>query len=368
VGTGEHATTSAQPTDGTRPRDIVIAVGLTLLSLLAVAVDSSGVQSFWGIAAAAGLAVGASVALVWRAVHPVGVAGFTLLTGLPLQLLRPELDWPLPALVAVTTLATRRPPRQSLWGLAGLLAVALVGLSSQPVSDVVVAGAIAITSWALGEGTRNRRLRRSEGRLRAVMEERARISREMHDIIAHNVSVIVVQAAAGAAVFDVRPEQSRQALISVEAVGRESLLELRRLLAAPGAQAPDTPTPGLRRLGELVAGVRAAGLEVELREIGSPAELPAPVDLSAYRIVQEALTNTLRHARATRSWVLVTWSATGVELDIRDDGAARFGPHTPGRGLVGMRERAAALGGELAAGPDPAGGFRVHATLPRRAG
>jgi signal transduction histidine kinase len=358
-----------------RRRDVKIAAALTVFLLLAVAVDSSGNPGPWATAAAAVVAAGAGLALAWRTIYLELVTAITLAMGLLLQWLRPELDWPLPALVAVATLATWRPPRASMWGLGGLWLVALAGLFSHPQGDVVIAVAIATTTWALGESARSRRIRREEQDLRVAAEERARIAREMHDLIAHTVSVIVVQAAAGAAVFDIRPEQSRQALVSVEMVGRESLLELRRLLTSPGTGASTDLAPGLHRLATLIAGVRAAGLEVELRQEGLPHTLPASVDLSAYRIVQEALTNTLRHAQATRTTVLVTWSPVGVELDILDDGSGGNDelvhtapcPGSAGRGLMGMYERAAALGGVVTAGPDPGGGFRVHASLPRKA-
>ena len=233
--------------------------------------------------------------------------------------------------------------------------------------------AVAAGVWALGEAARNRHKAISEGTRRAVGEEQARIARELHDVIAHSVSVIVVQAAAADDVFDERPDQARAALRSIESAGREALGELRRLLAPvrPSADgAPPAPQPGLDRLDELVAPLRAAGLEVEVRredaQRGAP--LPAGVDLSAYRIVQEALTNTLRHAGAARAEVTVRALDGMLELEVVDDGRGAPGPSAgAGRGIAGMRERAAMLGGTLEAGPLPGGGFRVHARLPLEA-
>ena len=191
-------------------------------------------------------------------------------------------------------------------------------------------------------------------------------------MIAHSVSVIVVQASAAEDVFDTRPDQARAALRSIEQAGRDALRELRTLLgggASPGGPDPTHPQPGLARLDELAEPLRLGGLDVVVRREGEAAELPAGVDLSAYRIVQEALTNTLRHARATRAEVTVRYHDGAVELEIRDDGRGAPGAlvNGAGQGLVGMRERAALLGGTLEAGPLPGGGYRVHARLPLEA-
>ena len=232
---------------------------------------------------------------------------------------------------------------------------------------------LAVGAWALGEATRNRQAAINEQTRRAVADEQARIARELHDVIAHSVSVIVVQAAAADEVFETRPDQARAALRSIESAGREALRELRLLLGAvrPGEPGgPAAPQPGLSGLDELVEPLRGVGLAVALRREGAVRPLPAGVDLSAYRIVQEALTNTLRHGRATRAEVTVRYGADSVELDVRDDGlaAVRRATGAPrGAGLVGMRERASMLGGTLEAGPLAEGGYRVHAHLPLEA-
>jgi signal transduction histidine kinase len=222
--------------------------------------------------------------------------------------------------------------------------------------------AVAVALWALAEAVRSRRQAILEASRRAVGDEQARIARELHDVIAHSVSVIVVQAAAADDVFEARPDQARTALRSIEAAGREALGELRQLLGAVSA-----PRPGLGRLAELTAPLQEAGLEVAVHREGTDGmELPAGLDLSAYRIVQEALTNTLRHAGATRASVTIRTVGGSLELDVSDDGTAAVPVPAagPGRGLAGMRERAAMLGGTLDAGPLPDGGFRVRALLP----
>jgi signal transduction histidine kinase len=176
------------------------------------------------------------------------------------------------------------------------------------------------------------------------------------------VSVMTIQAAAAGDAFDSRPEQVREALRAIESTGREALAELRRLLA--GVQ-PDgfAPAPGLAGLGALADRVRTAGLAVELSIDRGPEPLPPSVDLSAYRIVQEALTNTLKHAHATTARVEVREAGGTLEIDVVDDGQGAAAL-TPGHGIIGMRERAAQFGGHLSAGPAPGGGFAVRARIP----
>jgi signal transduction histidine kinase len=205
----------------------------------------------------------------------------------------------------------------------------------------------------------------------AVAAERARIARELHDVISHNVSVMVLQAAAGADVFATHPERAREALGSIETAGREALAELRRLLSVVDASADEgaglAPPPGLSRLPELVERVRATGLDVSVTVTGDERELPAGIDFSAYRIVQEALTNTLKHGHAATARVDVRFGEQMLDVQIVDDGtaAARADARTGrGHGLIGMRERAAVFGGELQAGPRSQGGFVVRASIP----
>jgi signal transduction histidine kinase len=200
---------------------------------------------------------------------------------------------------------------------------------------------------------------------RAVAEEQARIARDVHDVIAHTISVIVVQAAAARDVLRSRPERVDEVLANIETIGRGALTELRRLLGAVRGEASFAPQPGLSELDQLLTQLRATGLEVVLSVEGDPRPLPPALDLSAYRVVQEALTNTLKHAHATHADIVLSYRADELEVEIHDDGAsiANGGAGT-GSGLIGMRERVNLFGGSLAAGPDPAGGFTVSARLP----
>jgi signal transduction histidine kinase len=323
-----------------------------------------------GRSAAMALAVVQGAALHWRRKRPELVMAIVLASGLGYQLIVPEVVIPIAGLFAVGSLAAARPPRVSLLGLAALMGLSATNFFTTTVDDSVFTMGLAGGSWALGEAARNRGKAIREESRRAVSDEQARIARELHDVIAHSVSVIVVQASAADDVFDTRPDQARAALRSIEQAGRDALRELRTLLGgAPGDPDPTHPQPGLARLDELAEPLRLGGLDVVVRREGEALELPAGVDLSAFRIVQEALTNTLRHARATRAEVTVRFGERELEIDITDDG--RGSPSAlvngAGQGLVGMRERAALLGGTLEAGPLPGGGYRVHARLPLEA-
>jgi signal transduction histidine kinase len=203
----------------------------------------------------------------------------------------------------------------------------------------------------------------------AVVEERARIARELHDVVAHNVSMMVVQAGAERRVVDDANGSTREVLQTIEQIGRSALTEMRRLLGMLRSDADDplAPQPGLDDLPTLVGQVREAGLPVELHVDGERRELPVGIELSAYRIVQEALTNALKHAGKAHASVRVRYGADSLELEIVDDGAGARAPvASGGHGLVGMRERVALYGGRLDAGRRPSGGFAVRVLLPIR--
>jgi signal transduction histidine kinase len=203
----------------------------------------------------------------------------------------------------------------------------------------------------------------------AVAEERARIARELHDVVAHNVSVMVVQAGAERkALGDERPETA-EVLETIEQTGRAAMAEMRRLLGMLRRSDDElalAPQPTLERVDDLVAQVRDAGMPVELRVEGEPRPLPAGVDLSAYRIVQEALTNALKHAGPARARVTVRYGREELDIEIADDGTARAPANGDGagHGLVGMRERVLLFGGDLDAGHGRSGGYTVRARLP----
>ncbi|WEV24214.1 sensor histidine kinase [Streptomyces sp. 71268] len=244
---------------------------------------------------------------------------------------------------------------------------------------------MGIAAWvlvilALSELARSRReqlvrerVEREEAERRRADEERLRIARELHDVLAHSISVINVQAGVGLALLDQDPEQARTALTTIKGASKEALGEVRQVLDSlrtPGS-APRSPAPGLDRVPELTEQAAAAGLRVEVRTEGHRANLPPGADLAAFRIVQEALTNVIRHSEARGARVLLRHDANALHVAIDDDGPAssaagggRADTLSGGNGLVGMRERAAAFGGTVQAGPRPDGGFRVLAHIP----
>jgi signal transduction histidine kinase len=230
--------------------------------------------------------------------------------------------------------------------------------------------------WTLGRAVHSRQQRvdvaeltareREEQARSAVRDERARIARELHDVVAHSVSVMVLHAGAARRVLPDDPDRVAEPLLLVEETGRQALAEMQRLLGIlreNGAPAALTPQPGLDDLPALAEQVRRSGFPVELRVEGEPRALPAGVALAAYRIVQEALTNALKHAGPARASVRIAYRPHEVELEVVDNGPG--GPTGgTGHGLVGMRERAALYGGQFEAGPLEEGGFRVRARLP----
>jgi signal transduction histidine kinase len=249
-------------------------------------------------------------------------------------------------------------------------------------SDYLFPSTVALISWLAGRAIRARTLLTEElheaairaeeaheaEAQRAMAEERRRIAREMHDVVAHSVSVMVVQAGGARRIIDRDPERAAQAAAQIEYTGRAALVEMRRLLGLlhGGEATALAPQPSLAELDALVARSRDAGLTVTLQVEGDRRPLPAGVDLAAYRIVQEALTNTLKHAGTAVSEVYVRWGEHELELEILDGGGApgvRNGDGG-GHGLVGMAERVRLYGGELDAGPRTNGGFRVRARLP----
>ena len=244
-----------------------------------------------------------------------------------------------------------------------------------------------VGAWGLGRGMRNRRrytdelvdraerlerTRAAEVRA-ALAEERARIARELHDVVAHHVSVMTVQAAAARRTLGRDPARSAEAMAAVEHTGRDALAEMRRIvgvLRGPEAEPeadPRAPQPGLTDLAALVGQVGDAGLSVETEVEGERPDVPPGVDLTAFRVVQEALTNTLKHAGPTRARVVIRYLPEELDLRVSDEGrglAAGLDGHSPGHGLLGMRERVALYGGTLTAGPRDGGGFDVRARLP----
>jgi signal transduction histidine kinase len=255
-----------------------------------------------------------------------------------------------------------------------LLAVGIHGEPKGGVSFALFAlAAMLLVRRILGDRDRRAQIAERERDLaarEAVVEERARIARELHDVIAHHVSMIVLQAGAERRVLDLGASRStREVLQTVEQTGRSALTEMRRLLGMLRGDANDplTPQPGLADVPSLVGQLRDAGLPVELHVEGEPLALPVGIELSAYRIVQEALTNALKHAGEATATVDIRYGVDSLELEIVDDGASTPAPVAGGgHGLVGMRERVALYGGRLDAGRRPGGGFAVRVLLPIR--
>ncbi len=352
-----------------------------------------------GGAAAVALVAAQSLPLVWRRRRPLAVS---LVTGLATAAYGlapyPDLAMPIPlgGVIGIYSVAAWGSRRAAL--LAGAIAAAvLVVVLSLPRTDADLVDAAFVSfalagAWLLGDRARVQRAlaaelaeravrlerERAGEAQRAVASERARIARELHDVVAHHVSMMVVQAEAGPVAVEGDPARAAGAFEAIAATGRQALVEMRRLLGVlrgdgDGDQAPSlAPQPGLADVGSLVEQVGRAGLRVELVVEGPEAPLPAGVDLSAYRIVQEALTNAVKHGGPGRARVLVRYGEHDLEVQVRDEGGrgpalTRPAEGRAGQGLVGMRERVNLFGGELRAGPGPDGGFTVDARLPLRA-
>ena len=325
------------------------------------------------------LAILSTLPLAVRRLYPVPVLAVVTAATVSAALAY-QAYWAPGAVVALYTVAAHCQRSEAMrTGAAALLALALpVAYATHWEWSTLLRLAPFAAAWILGDNLRTRRayLRAVEDRARqlereqdanarrAAAEEQARIAREVHDVVAHNLSVIVVQATAADRVFTEQPNEARRAVRAIEETARQALGDLRRVLGVVRPGDGLAPQPGLSRLDDLVAQVRASGLDVDLEVVGAPRELPGPLELSAYRIVQEALTNTMRHAAARHASVRLRFDADALGLEVVDDGAGPGANGGPGRGLVGMRERAASLGGELEAGPGAEGGFRVAARLP----
>ena len=290
------------------------------------------------------------------------------------------------ALAAAFLLGMLDDRRQALVGLLILGAALFVIVGNDPnreSGDVYFTPLLFLAVWLCGFGlsrrlekareAEERAVRLEQARLddarAAVTEERARIARELHDVVGHAVSVMTVQASGVRRLLTPEQEREREALLIVEQTGREALAEMRRLvgvLRRPEEAPALAPQPSLRHLDRLVEQAGEAGLPVRVQVEGVPSDLPAGVDLTAYRLVQEALTNAIKHAGARSAEVIVRYGDGAVELLVADDGrgVSDGTAESGGHGLVGMRERVAVYGGELEAGPRPDGGFALRARLP----
>jgi signal transduction histidine kinase len=321
--------------------------------------------------------------LLVRRRWPVEVLVFILIVGVAIP--SAAIVWP-PALVAVYTIAARRPWRVAV-ASATVAAVAfdvhlLVWDYNVPLFAVIAGVALSGAALALGlyrqsrleyfEEVRERALQLERERElldeQAASDERLRIARELHDVVAHNVSLMVIQAQALQTTAE-DPDAARRGAHTIAELGRDAMSEMHRtleLMRTDETAEERKPQPALNDLGPLLERARAAGVDVQLSVKGAPKPLPAGVELSAYRIVQEALTNVIKHSGSETARVELRYGDRGLELEIIDHGDAGGEPGVPtsGHGLVGMRERAALFGGSLEAGPQDGNGYRVLATLP----
>jgi signal transduction histidine kinase len=367
--------------------DVALAVVAAYVSVILTAEISVGWPRATAVAAAV-LAAGYGALIVVRRRVPAGVlaaqaamATGYVLVGPPVFMLGPAV------LVTLYTVGAQLPRTRGIALLSG--SVAVMGLllwrgSSFPgLSSVVLFGALFAIAWFLGDVVQRWRLlasaharraveleqARGEVARLAVAGERLRIARELHDVVSHSMSVISMHAGSGRLAAERDPAAARRALEVVERSSREALAEMRRLVTVL-RDADDhsmlVPAPRLADVHGLVAEVAAAGVTVDVHTEGDLASVPGGASLAAYRIVQEALTNVVRHAVPARAQLRITVRADVVRLEIVDDGAPRAGgpPGHRGHGMIGMRERAALYGGDLDAGPLPGGGWRVAAHLP----
>jgi len=332
----------------------------------------------------------ACLALIWRRRWPVAVLGVSVAAATIYTLLGYVNGAVLVApMVALYTVASQTAVRQAVaYGLGTLAVLGLASISVNPlgpfgggveilpfmVAVMVVAGIAVANRRAYVDSIHDRA---EQDARRRLDEERLRIARELHDVVAHTMATINVQAGVAAHVLPTHPEAAAESLQAIKTASKEGLRELRAILnvlrQADDAD-PTQPAPGTARLEDLIAGARRSGLETTFTVTGRPVPLPAAVDLAAYRIIQESLTNTIRHAGPATAAVSLGYHEDELRIDVTDTGRGRpataptGGPAaiagTGGHGLAGMRERAAAVGGTVEAGPAPAGGFRVAARLP----
>jgi len=316
-------------------------------------------------------------ALWWRRRHPVVVLAVIIAAALAWWLAVPSREPGSPALAfAVYAVSVYDNSRVRLWvaGIAIALigaAIALLILGDFPISrNLLPAGASSLVAWVVGDYMRSRRqffldvvARHRQEREQATEDERLRIARELHDVVAHKVSLIAIHAGAAR----VSGSSGNEALATIEQGARETLAELNKLLGVL-RKTPATPElapqPTLDAVDTLLKPAREAGLQATLKVTGEKRELPEALDLSAYRIVQEAITNALKHANASRIEVTVDYAPDALALTISDNGTGATNEPSTGHGLIGMRERVELFGGDLTTGSSSLGGFNVRATLP----
>jgi signal transduction histidine kinase len=358
--------------------DVIVAVVLAVASELEAWLGNAGGRERL-VVAIAGPLMASTVAMRRRHPAAAGIAAALIADVVAIGWTPPNIvSFGIAWLCSIYALTVWTAPRLFALGAAvlalpTLVSVAVRGEPKGGLSFTVITLVVMLfVRRVVGDRERRAQIAERERDLvarEAVVEERARIARELHDVIAHHVSMIVLQAGAERRVLDGANASTREVLETVERTGRSALTEMRRLLGMlrGDANEPLTPQPGLSDVPVLVSQLREAGLPVELHVEGEPGELPVGIELSAYRIVQEALTNALKHAGEASASVSIRYGSDSLELEIADDGAGASAPvSSGGHGLLGMRERVALYGGRLDAGRRPSGGFVVRVLLPIR--
>ena len=281
--------------------------------------------------------------------------------------------------VCLVSIALEWPRRTSVPAALLVMAGGMASITGFPPGDsrmtpthLTVITLLTVVAWLIGSSTRERRAgmmrQRADAAAQAVANERLRIARELHDMIAHSIGIIAIQAGMGNRVIGTQPAEARKALRAIEETSRDTLSQLRRTLTAlrqsENGQTPTDPAPGLADLDKLVASTKHAGVLAIVEQVGMPRPLPGEIDLAAYRIIQESVTNVVRHSGARTCRVRVEFQESAVSITVADDGHGVLGSGGTGFGLVGMRERVSLVHGTFSAGPRPGGGFLVSATLP----
>jgi signal transduction histidine kinase len=359
--------------------DVMIAVALAVLATMTASPERAGAER---LALAIALVI---LPLLFRRRWPLAILCVSSVGALATALTFDE-PWVQIASVSLAsfTVGEREPDRTratlGVLGVAVILSAGFIVLGAEPPEALLLTFVVVVPAWLVGDVIRGRRvdaarraadigrtIRESEARARdAAAEERQHVARELHDVVAHAVSVMVIQAGAARQVLRSAPSDAETALLAVESTGRDAMAELRRFLGALADEdeAGVAPQPGIGELRTLIDRVREAGLPASLEVGGMSRAVPPSLDVTAYRIVQEALTNALRYARQAATLVRISWEPELLRLEILDDGPGAVESEGSGRGLVGMRQRAALVGGRLEAGPRVGGGYAVRAWLP----